>query len=323
MKASSTAMGASRERIALTERLSKSAAIEFAAFALSEKHAGPELQAFMCAWKGSIDFQSESGNHELAAGALQIEGLAAWLESIASGCQLLVNSEKPLKIPRYELSPPTQGTAGRSTAGRNGAVGNTSSDIRSILAGASSRKSKFVISAILCAVLIGLFALRHVGHLGKYVTSLNATSSRGTEITDQWPDKYMWQRIYADYRAVETEKTETSSQDWEGFRAEYLSRQPPFDDLALQNGKLQRIFAQKRASGSQSICAELAIDKFGPALDAYVTNRDQFFSLLRSSPTKASADLTALKALLSGEHDAAALMSEYVAERDAKGCKEP
>lgn len=38
----------------------------------------------MNAWKGSIDFQRESGNGKMAAGALQLEDFGRWLGLISS-----------------------------------------------------------------------------------------------------------------------------------------------------------------------------------------------------------------------------------------------
>jgi hypothetical protein len=71
----------------------RSEAHQFAAFALSERHSGPELQAFMLAWKGSIDFQHSSGSTELAVTALSVEELTSWLDSIASNCRAYLRAQ--------------------------------------------------------------------------------------------------------------------------------------------------------------------------------------------------------------------------------------
>src|SRR5437773_8381260 len=66
--------------------LTKSDALEFAKFALSDEHTVPEVQAFAYAWKGSIDFQSESGNGRMASEALQLADFWRWLALLAYSC---------------------------------------------------------------------------------------------------------------------------------------------------------------------------------------------------------------------------------------------
>ena len=65
--------------------LSKPDALKFAGFLLSDEHTLPELQAFMAAWKGSINFQSDSGD---AQSAMPLEAFHAWLSLIVATCRL-------------------------------------------------------------------------------------------------------------------------------------------------------------------------------------------------------------------------------------------
>ncbi len=63
-------------------------AVEFARFALSPEHMIPELQAFCCAWEGSINFQRETGNSDFAEHALQFDDFQEWFTTITNSCRL-------------------------------------------------------------------------------------------------------------------------------------------------------------------------------------------------------------------------------------------
>ncbi len=312
MEIGSTAPGAGNRGNIGDDRLSKSDALEFASFVLSDEHSVHELQAFMRAWKGAIDFQSKMGNKKLAAAALQMGDLIDWLALIQASCLSFANSEGSLETSPYKLwSDPA---ASRSLMPHAASLGGA----LPVRRGRGNRRSKLIYASALCFILLGFFVRRHLGQSWKHLPSFDATAHNGG-ITEQVPARYIWQKLHADYQAVEAE---TDTQDWEGFRAEFLSRQAHFDDLMLQRATLDSMLNQKRSSAQQSACDELAIDKFEPAIDAYITNRRAFFAFLRSAPTKTTANSTAVKALLAGEHDANALMSQYVAARDARGCDE-
>lgn len=68
--------------------LTKAEALDFAGFVLSDQHTMPELQAFMGAWKGSIGFQSQSGDRRLAQSAMPLDGFHPWFSLIAATCRL-------------------------------------------------------------------------------------------------------------------------------------------------------------------------------------------------------------------------------------------
>ena len=70
-----------------SDRLKESDAREFAIFALSKEHMTAELQAFFCAWKGSVDFQREHGS-PFASEALQFDDFCTWFSLIADSCRL-------------------------------------------------------------------------------------------------------------------------------------------------------------------------------------------------------------------------------------------
>lgn len=61
-------------------------AVAFATFVISDKHTFPELQAFMNAWKGSIDFCKMPG-------ALQLDEFGRWLGLISSTTTLVERLE--------------------------------------------------------------------------------------------------------------------------------------------------------------------------------------------------------------------------------------
>jgi hypothetical protein len=69
------------------EPLDYDEAVEFASILLSDKHLLPELQAFLFAWKGAIDFQQKSGSGAMAVGAMNLEAFQVWFDAIARLCR--------------------------------------------------------------------------------------------------------------------------------------------------------------------------------------------------------------------------------------------
>jgi hypothetical protein len=68
--------------------LTEEEALTFARTVLSYKHFEPEVQAFLYAWKGSIDFQRENGSGRLALSAMSLESVQAWLTACSESCRV-------------------------------------------------------------------------------------------------------------------------------------------------------------------------------------------------------------------------------------------
>lgn len=68
--------------------LNEGEALTFARTVLSQKHCGSEIQAFLYAWKGAIDFQREQGGGRLAQRALSPEVFQNWLMACVESCRI-------------------------------------------------------------------------------------------------------------------------------------------------------------------------------------------------------------------------------------------
>lgn len=68
--------------------LNEPEALAFARTVLSQKHCEPEIQAFLYAWKGAIDFQRDHGGGGLAQCALSPEAFQNWLLACVESCRL-------------------------------------------------------------------------------------------------------------------------------------------------------------------------------------------------------------------------------------------
>lgn len=69
-------------------RLNEAEALTFARTVLSHRHCEPEIQAFLYAWKGAIDFQRDHGGGGLAQCALSPEVFQNWLMACVESCRI-------------------------------------------------------------------------------------------------------------------------------------------------------------------------------------------------------------------------------------------
>jgi hypothetical protein len=188
-----------------------------------------------------------------------------------------------------------------------------------ISVGAGDRKFKLIYGALVVTVLLGVVAYYSVNLLEKHAPSLNARLHKG-EITEGPDADYAGLRLGKDIAAL---SAPTKSEDWEGLRAEYLSRESYLNDLQEQNEKLQRAAATERANKSAKYdnCEQLALDVFMPAINDYTRVMGDFLAVLKSSRKRTDEAIVSLKTIAAREDDARSRMSRYFSERKAKGCE--
>jgi hypothetical protein len=199
-------------------------------------------------------------------------------------------------------------------------MANTPTAAPNISVGVGSPSFKLIYGAIVCIGVLGFLAYNNVSFIEKHAPSLNAKLHDG-EITDGADAKYAGSRIGTDILALNAEVKAQNT--WAAWRVEYLSRESTFNDLVMQNDKLQRALAQERLqnAASNDPCEQIALSQFGPALNDYTHTVAQIFSFVKDKTTLTKADNAVLDGLLAQQDDPLKRIAASNSAGDAKGCK--
>lgn len=201
--------------------------------------------------------------------------------------------------------PPPSLAASPATAYRPSAVGG-------------SKNFKLVYGGVVGVVLLGFLAYNSVPFMEKVAPSLNASLHNG-DISDGADAKYAGARLGHDIHEL---SAPIKSAGWAAIRTEYLAREPYFNDLKIQNGKLQQAFARERTEGALlDQCEKLALNQFGPAVAEYTNALDQRFTLIKNTQNAGDSELATLKDLDGREDAALNQMSASFSARKQNGCK--
>jgi hypothetical protein len=113
-----------------------------------------------------------------------------------------------------------------------------------------------------------------------------------------------------------------SSQPWDAFRANMLSRESYLTDLNAQNDRFQSRITLERGQnlGKDDPCEQWAFDELGPALKDYVAAINGLFPFVKSTPRVTEDNNKTLQKLASSEDNALGNLQQAFAHAKAKGC---
>ena len=97
--------------------------------------------------------------------------------------------------------------------------------------GSGSLKFKLIYGTIVCCVALGALAYHNVAFLEKHAPALNAKLHSG-EITDEADAEYSLTKLFDNVAEL---GADLKSKDWDGMRAELLSRKPHLFGINEQN----------------------------------------------------------------------------------------
>lgn len=182
-----------------------------------------------------------------------------------------------------------------------------------------SFKFKIIYGTILVAILLSLLASSHVDFMERYAPAINAKLHSG-EISNESDSEYAAAKIGKDILALEAPLKSTK---WPDMRSEMLSRKPYLMDLNAQNERFQRRIPVERSAGlgSHDVCEQLALDEFGPALNAYAVAANNLFSATKNTSVLTSTNAAAMESLADKNENALKQLRAYFTDSDKHGCK--
>ena len=154
-------------------------------------------------------------------------------------------------------------------------------------------KLKILYGTAVWLILLGTIAFNQVDFVDKHFPKLNALLHSG-EISDENDIQYVNLQMIRDVDAL---NADTGKRDYTGIRAAFMQRLSAFDDLKTNNSKLQREAERQRNLKSVGFCAQMSLDEYAPALDAYTRTTEQFLGILKQTPSPSPTDYKKLQEL--------------------------